>query len=98
MKSKDEKEKSSDNGGMFGEEVKLENIPFHATKKSNESEKKPVNKPKRKEINLSELRRALESSLESKDEEEDEVEENSNTNDGNSIKEIKPGQIIKLDK
>ena len=103
MKSKDEKEKPSDNVGMFGEEVKLENIPFHSSKKTAEAEKKPASKPKRKEINLSELRRALESSLESREEDEEELDdieitEEPKADEKDNRKEIKPGQVIKLDK
>src|SRR5207244_4464099 len=42
--------------------LKIENIPFHVTKKNKDE------KQKRKEINLSELKKALEESLENKEE------------------------------
>ena len=62
-------------------EVKIEDISFHAPKKSvgvrqQQETLPPTNRPvKRKEINLSELRKALEESLGKKEEEESELEE-----------------------
>ncbi|MDD5464523.1 MAG: type IV secretion system DNA-binding domain-containing protein, partial [Candidatus Moranbacteria bacterium] len=58
---------------FFGEEIKLENISFHAPK--GRAEDKPRlrqgsgGQTKRKEINLADLKKALEESLEKKDEE-----------------------------
>lgn len=53
-------------GGGAREAVKIENIPFHIPKKREEERDLPLQagKPKRKEINLDELRKALEESLE----------------------------------
>jgi CxxC-x17-CxxC domain-containing protein len=61
------------------EEVKIENVPFHNPKK-NQEDKKFFNagqdRPKRKEINLSELRKALEASLEKEEKpREEEIED-----------------------
>ena len=60
-----------DESGMFGEEVKLENISFNSHRDNQEvSGNAAQPKHKRKEINLSELRKALEESLENKEEAE----------------------------
>jgi len=71
---------------------KIENISFSSSKK-NQDDNRNLNreKPKRKEINLSELRKALEESLEGKEEESEEKIINDNKKG-----EIKPGQTIKF--
>ncbi len=51
---------------------KIESVPFHTPKKRSEPEKA---KPKRKEINLSELRKALEESLQLKEKDNEPEEE-----------------------
>ncbi|TSC95232.1 MAG: hypothetical protein CEN87_244 [Parcubacteria group bacterium Licking1014_1] len=57
VKKEDEgQEKEQEKDSLYSE--KIENIPFHSPKKREEE------KPKRKEINLSELKRAIEESLE----------------------------------
>jgi CxxC-x17-CxxC domain-containing protein len=72
--------------------IRLEDIPFHSPKKNNElNEKNNHEKPKRKEINLSELRKALEESLENKQGNE-EIKNLPINKQG----EIKPGQTIKF--
>jgi CxxC-x17-CxxC domain-containing protein len=60
----------SEKQSIFGEEVKISNVPFGHHKKGENN--KPQEKPKRKEINLSELRKVLEQSLEKKSEAEEE--------------------------
>jgi len=66
----------------------IENVPFHNPKRKTDGQ--GVDKHKRKEVNLSELRRALEESLEKKEERGDEeIEE---------IEEIKVPPIDKPDK
>jgi CxxC-x17-CxxC domain-containing protein len=68
----------------IAEPVKLENIPFHSPKRNAEKEKPfgtAQDRPKRKEINLSELRKALEESLEKKDEDEKKQEEKKSVRD-----------------
>jgi len=77
-----------DESGMFGEEVKLENISFNSHRDNQEvSGNVAQPKHKRKEINLSELRKALEESLENKEEAEviDTSENESGTKEENHI-------------
>jgi CxxC-x17-CxxC domain-containing protein len=72
---------------LFGEEIKLGNISFHNPKRNLEDQKQ--NKPKRREVNLSDLKKALDESLSQKDE--------SNDQEGEENKKImKPGEKIKL--
>jgi hypothetical protein len=65
--------------GFFGQEVKIQDIPFHSPKKPAlsraEGRTEEKDRPKRREINLSELKKALEESLENKEEEETEKPE-----------------------
>lgn len=75
-KIKTREEEKKDN--LFGEEVKLENISFHSSSKN-----------KKKEVNLSELRKVLEESLSQKEIEEEEEKSNKKG-------EIKPGEVIKF--
>ncbi len=112
MKRGDAKESEpAQKTGMFGEELKIEDIPFHSPKKKQDETRRPADKPKRKEINLSELKKALEESLEHKDSDEEQegpeepeqpakeqLPENSKNNPENNGKkgEIKPGQTVKF--
>jgi len=64
MKQESEPKEQNQKNSFFGEEVKIQDIPFHTPKNKNEHQEHP----KRKEINLSELRKALEESLEKKEE------------------------------
>ena len=84
-------------------EVEIGNISFHNPKRRQEDQKQ--DKPKRKEINLSELKKALEESLSGKDEpEEAEKPEvkivDKQKNDGVETKNkkniINPGETVKL--
>jgi len=116
IKTKNEQENEKNTANIFGEEIKLENISFHSNRKNNDSEKKldcdknssTTNHIKRKEVNLSELRKVLEESLETKKEnielnEKDIIApeeikllpEKSNKNK-NKKGEIKPGQVVKF--
>lgn len=63
-----EKTARPSSSSLFEEEVKISNIPFHSPKKRTEETVRPPLDKKRKEINLSELRKALEDSLEKKEE------------------------------
>jgi CxxC-x17-CxxC domain-containing protein len=77
---------------FFGQEVRLENVSFHDSRKK-ENQKPAHAKPsakKKKEINLSDLRKALEESLGKKDD-EDEVE-----NQKSEKKPLNPGEHVKL--
>ncbi|MEK7541117.1 MAG: CxxC-x17-CxxC domain-containing protein [Patescibacteria group bacterium] len=92
---------------VLSEEVnKIETIPFHNPKKIIERDKTmPDNRPaKRKEINLSELRKVLEESLEKKEETPDETPEPAHDADTEVAQEtkqnekrmIEPGQTVKF--
>jgi CxxC-x17-CxxC domain-containing protein len=88
--------------------VKIENVPFHVPRKKAESNSPLTTaKPRRKEINLAELKKALEASLENKEiEKEDEPagpNQTSEKTDGDIQKDnqqkggvIKPGEKINL--
>ncbi|MEK7663857.1 MAG: CxxC-x17-CxxC domain-containing protein [Patescibacteria group bacterium] len=88
--------------------VKIENIPFRSSKQKSVSEKLSSGQRmvKRKEINLSELKKALEDSLENKDDKEEKpeesevakVENNKNNKEDQASKKrvIQPGEKIKL--
>lgn len=95
-------------GGGFDETetidaLKIEEIPFHSPKKRED-------KPRRKEINLSELRKALEESLEKKESEEtpeeklkerieEEIEEDKTIEDNKNNNQkgtINPGEKVKF--
>ena len=87
-------------------EIKIEEIPFHSPKKRPENERQDE-RPKRKEINLSELRKALEESLaplEAKDSEEGSDRSNykpqtgleKKPEDNNKKGVIKPGEKVKF--
>jgi len=67
--------------------LKIEEIPFHSPKKRPEDERQNE-RPKRKEINLSELRKALEKSLEK--------EEDKTAEDNNKKGIIQPGEKVKF--
>ncbi len=86
------KKMKSPNQDSFGQEVlKVENIPFHNPKR------RPEDKPKsahgRKEINLSELKKALEESLEGENASDEESEQEEG---GDKKGVIKPGQTVHL--
>ena len=64
--NRDNKEEHNQNSKLFPEEIKLTDIPFHSPKKNPENkrqENRHSEDKKRKEINLSELKKALEESL-----------------------------------
>jgi len=68
---KENKEEHNQNNKFFQEEIKLTDIPFHSPKKNVENKKQEnrhLEDKKRKEINLSELKKALEESLDDKKE------------------------------
>ena len=65
--SQSSRQKSANNNDKYsnmGEDLKIENIPFHMPKRPKEEKALPTGRQaKRKEINLSELKKALEESL-----------------------------------
>jgi len=97
LKAKDEANRVELKKEELREEVKIENVSFSPHKKREDNGNDRRNeKPKRKEINLSELRKALEESLESGEKEDKKylpikVPENSNKKG-----EIKPGETVKF--
>ncbi len=72
MKGESEQKNEEHANATVSQPSKIENIPFHVPKTRNEQ---PHHEKKRKEINLSDLRKALEESLEKKDAKEDEEQE-----------------------
>jgi len=91
------KKMKTPNQGFFGQEtLKIEDIPFHNPKRRPEEQKSfgtAQDKPKRKEINLSELKKALEESLEGENASDEESEQEEG---GDKKGVIKPGETIKL--
>lgn len=74
-------------GIEFGPSPKIEKISFSSSNRRQDNQKKPENQPKKKEINLSELQKAIEASLDKKDN----IAESKNKK-----KKINPGETIKL--
>jgi len=75
---------SRSNKDFFAEEIKLENVPFHTPKNSARADGKQENQKtskfggRRKEINLSDLKKALEESLATVDKKAPEMQEKQN--------------------
>ena len=104
---RENKEEHNQNSKFFHEEIKLTDIPFHSPKKNLENKRQENHHSedrKRKEINLSELKKALEESLDNKpakpelkpEKEEIKLLVVKNGKEDNSKKIIKPGETVKF--